>query len=141
MSTTKTTKRNDVFINLCDDKIAELTKKIATTKTSDVLTKNTRGTQLYKLGRERRTVALIKELLSIADNNTTLSDASISTLNLLVGEHPTAVSFSVSQGDKLIDILEKYKDVKDVYGKLMKFCDKEGLKLVDGVITDSHKEE
>lgn len=137
MSTAKTTSvtRNNVFINLCNDKIAELTKKIATTKTSDVLTKNTRGTQLYKLGRERRTVALIKELLT---DNTTLSDASISTLNLLITpteQRIMSTKVTCKEGDNLIDILEKYKDVKDVYGKLMRFCEQNGLKLVDGVIT------
>lgn len=38
-------------------------------------------------------------------------------------------SVIVNEGDDLLSLLEKYKDVKDVYNKIMKSCTEQNLKI------------
>lgn len=40
------------------------------------------------------------------------------------------VVLEVNKGDKLMDLLNKYADVKDVYARIQKTCAEKGLKIV-----------
>ena len=57
------------FTQLVDEKIDELKSQIAAMKVNETLSKNTRGTQLYKLGRDRRVLHLIRSLLTLAGDD------------------------------------------------------------------------
>lgn len=57
----------------------------------------------------------------------TLSDDAKHLLELLSGDPRATVTVSCQKGDKLMDLLNKYKDVKDCYGKLARYCEKNGL--------------
>ena len=59
----------------------------------------------------------------------TLSDDAKHLLELLSGDPRALVTVSCHAGDKLMDLLQQYKDVKDCYGKLARFCEKNGLKI------------
>ena len=59
----------------------------------------------------------------------TLSDDAKHLLELLSGDPRATVTVSCQKGDKLMDLLAKYQDVKDCYGKLARYCEKNGLKI------------
>ena len=117
------------FKSLVDEKINELKSVIAVTKTDDKITKNTRGTKMYKLGRNRRVLCLIRTLLETCDESK-LSDADRDTLTLLttLENERTAYKVEVQEGDSIMDLLQKYQDTKDIAAKIQKACERNGLK-------------
>lgn len=117
------------FKSLVDEKINELKSVIAKTKTDDKITNNTRGTKLYKLGRDRRVLCLIRTLLETCDESK-LSDADKDTLTLLttLENERTAYKVEVQEGDSIMDLLQKYQDTKDIAAKIQKACERNGLK-------------
>lgn len=117
------------FKSLVDEKINELKSVIAVTKTDDKITKNTRGTKMYKLGRDRRVLCLIRTLLETCDESK-LSDADRDTLTLLttLENERTAYKVEVQEGDSIMDLLQKYQDTKDIAAKIQKACERNGLK-------------
>ena len=112
---------------LIDEKIAELTTTIATLKTNDTLAKSTRGTQLYARGRERRVLQLVKELINAMPAETKLSEKAMDTFVLittLASERTRCDAVEVKEGDKLMDLLNKYSDRKDILKKLQAAAEK-----------------
>lgn len=127
MATTKTNPR----VQLIDDKLNELKTVIAETKTSDAISKNTRSTKLYALGRDRRVLHLIRTLME-ANPDIKLDAADSDTFVLittLAAERSVQSSVVVNEGDLILDLLQKYADKKDIATKLNKACEKAGLKM------------
>ena len=123
-------------ITLVDEKIDELKKSIAAMKTRNVedptdptyISKNTRSTQLYHMGREKRVLHLVRTLLA-ANPDITLSNEDADTFALittLVTER-TTTKYQFAVGDDLLDIMTKYENLsrKDLDAKLEKL----GLKM------------
>lgn len=121
------------YTAVVNNKIDELKSQIAAMKVNETLSKNTRGTQLYKLGRERRVLHLINSLVSqLGDNNIKLDEADMDTFVLittLAGERAERVSVTCQEGDNILDLLQKYADKKDLQNKLAAYCEKNGLRL------------
>lgn len=123
------------FTQLVDEKINELKSQIAAMKVNETLSKNTRGTQLYKLGRDRRVLHLIRSLLTLAgddDGLVELSENDMDTFVLittLAGERAERSSIEVNEGDSILELLQKYEEKKDLQKKLATACEKKGLKL------------
>lgn len=123
------------FTQLVDEKINELKSQIAAMKVNETLSKNTRGTQLYKLGRDRRVLHLIRSLLTLAgddDGPVELSENDMDTFVLittLAGERAERSSIEVNEGDSILELLQKYEEKKDLQKKLATACEKKGLKL------------
>ena len=114
-------------IKLIDEKIDELKTTIAALKVNKTLSKATRGTQLYGRGRERRVLQLVKELISAVPAETKLSEASINTFVLittLASERTRYDAVEIKEGDKLMDLLKKYEDRKDILKKLQAAAEK-----------------
>ena len=114
-------------IKLIDEKLDELKKSIAETKTSESISKNTRGTKLYALGRERRVLHLIRSLLE--NNDIKLGADDMNTfvlLTTLASERAIQSSIEINEGDKILDVLQKYSDRKAV--NIMKAAERKGLK-------------
>lgn len=123
---------NTNFTSLIADKIGELKTQIATTKTADNLTKNTRGTKLYKLGRDRRVLHLISSLIDQLGDKVKLSPEDMDTFVLITtleSERADRSSVTVSEGDSILELMQKYEDKKDLQAKLTKAAEKAGLKL------------
>lgn len=117
------------YSQLCEEKIRDLKSQIATMKTNEAVSKNTRGTQLYKLGRERRVLHLINALLTQIEN-VKLSEDDMDTFVLittLAGERAVRSSVEVHEGDSILELLQKYSDKKDIQEKLKKACEKANL--------------
>lgn len=118
---------------LCEEKINELKSSIASMKTNETLSKSTRGTQLYKLGRERRVLHLVKALIEQCDSSKLkLSEDDMNTFTLittLISERAPRSSVECKEGDSITELLTKYSEVRDVYGKLTKYCESHNLKM------------
>lgn len=120
------------YISMVDDKINELKSQIAAMKTNETLSKNTRGTQLYQLGRTRRTLHLIHSLLEQLGDKVKLDDADRETLILITSlaeERAERTSIVVNEGDSLLELLQKYDGKKDLQKKLTAACEKAGLAI------------
>lgn len=123
------------FTQLVDEKIDELKSQIAAMKVNETLSKNTRGTQLYKLGRDRRVLHLIRSLLTLAGDDDGLVELSENDMNTFVlittlaRERTERSSIEVNEGDSILELLQKYEEKKDLQKKLATACEKKGLKL------------
>lgn len=114
-------------IKLIDEKLTELKKTIEAAKRNDVISKNTRSTRLYALGRERRVLHLIRALvekndikLSAEDNDTFIL------LTTLASERTVQMSIEINEHDKILEVLQKYSDRKAT--SIMKAAERRGLK-------------
>lgn len=113
-------------IKLIDEKINELKADIAAMKTNETVAKSTRGTQLYKMGRDRKILCLIRSLLeanpavklSSSDNDTLVSITTLKT-------ERTFSPIVVAEGEMFLDVLQKYSDKKT--NSIMKAVEKAGL--------------
>ena len=113
-------------IKLIDGKLAELKADIAAMKTNEGVAKSTRGTQLYKMGRDRKILCLIKSLLE-ANPAVKLSDDDNDTL-VSITTLKTERTFSpivVAEGEMFLDVLQRYSDRKT--NSVMKAVEKAGL--------------
>lgn len=96
---------------LIDEKIVDIKKVIAATKVADNISKNTRGTKLYSLGRERRILCLIRSLVSQLPDDVKLSDEDNDTLVLLTtlsSERAVTTGYVPKVGDNILEVLEQY---------------------------------
>lgn len=116
-------------LSLVDEKLNELKSTIATTKTSESISKNTRSTKLYALGRERRVLHLIRSLIE-ANPDIKLSKDDADTFILvttLASERVVQQSIVIKEGDKILDIMQKYQERKG--DSIKKAAEKAGLKM------------
>lgn len=128
-------------VQLIDEKLNELKSEIAATKTASIKTadnktagsisKNTRSTKLYALGKERRILHLVRSLIE-ANPDIKLSEDDMNTFTLITTlstEKKVYDAIEVHEGDKIEALMEKYRERKDLYKKLQAACEKAGLKL------------
>lgn len=118
------------YTTLVEEKIADLKSQIAAMKVNETLSKNTRGTQLYKLGRERRVLHLINSLIAQVGDKIKLSEDDMDTFVLITtlsGERASRTSVEVHEGDSILELLQKYADKKDIQKKIQTACEKVGL--------------
>lgn len=118
------------YTTLVEEKIADLKSAIAAMKVNETLSKNTRGTQLYKLGRERRVLHLINSLIAQVGDKIKLSEDDMDTFVLITtlsGERASRTSVEVHEGDSILELLQKYADKKDIQKKIQTACEKVGL--------------
>jgi hypothetical protein len=73
--------------------------------------------------------AAMLEIKAALRKDVKLSEDAQHLIDLLTGDPRATVTVSCQKGDKLMDLLAKYQDVKDCYGKLARYCEKNGLKI------------
>lgn len=114
---------------LVQEKIDELTKTIAALKTDETISKNTRGTQLYARGRERRVLHLIGSLIAAAGEDVKLSPEDQDTFALIttLATERKLTKYEFHEGDNIFELMQKYENLsrKDMEQKLEKL----GLKM------------
>lgn len=116
-------------LSIIDEKLDELKSIIATTKTSDAISKNTRSTKLYALGKERRVLHLIRSLIE-KNPDVKLSEDDANTFVLittLASERVYKSPVEVHEGDSILEVLQKYQDYKT--DTITKAAEKAGLKM------------
>lgn len=117
-------------IKLIDEKIVDIKAAIAETKTSDKISKATRGTKLYALSRERRTIQLIRDLVEAGGDKMILPDDSLNTFTLITtlsSERVVRTSFVAEIGETLMDLCKRYPN-KSI-NKIEEQLGRKGLKL------------
>lgn len=95
-------------------------------------TDNTKSSQLNKVRRERKTLALIEELVNRLPNDTKLAPSShdhLINMLTLVSERQSAIHFECKAGDKVVGLLQKYATMNDLMKRMQKFCDKNNLTI------------
>lgn len=121
MATTKT--------SLIDEKIIELTKTIAALKTDESISRNTRGTQLYARGRERRVLHLVRSLVVAAGDDVVLEPEDMDTFVLIttLSSERKLTKYEFHEGDNIFELMQRYENLsrKDMEQKLEKI----GLKM------------
>jgi len=122
--------------SLVEEKINELKSAIEVMKRRNVdnptdptyISKNTRSTQLYHMGREKRVLHLILSLVK-ANPEVTLSPEDSETFALIttLASERVTTKYVFNVGDSLLDIMTKYENLsrKDLDAKLEKL----GLKM------------
>lgn len=116
-------------LSIIDEKLDELKSIIAATKTSDAISKNTRSTKLYALGKERRVLHLIRSLIE-KNPDVKLSEDDANTFVLittLASERVYKSPVEVHEGDSILEVLQKYQDYKT--DTITKAAEKAGLKM------------
>ena len=98
-------------LKLIDEKINDVKKVIAATKISDEISKNTRSTKLYALGKERRVLHLLNSLIEQLPDDFKLNDDDNDTLVLLTTlstERTVNTGYVPKEGDNILEVLEQY---------------------------------
>lgn len=88
------------------------------------------GKSIGRLQRKAKLLGIIADLIEqYCPEEFTLKTAS-DLEQALYPKKGKKISLEVNAGDKLIDLLQKYEDVKDAYTKIKKTCEEKGLKIV-----------
>lgn len=98
-------------IKLIDEKIVDVKAIIASTKVDDKISKSTRGTKLYALSKERRTIQLIRDLIDAGGDKVILPEDSLNTFTLLTtlsSERVVRVGLEAEVGDDILELAKKY---------------------------------
>jgi hypothetical protein len=80
--------------------------------------------------KELRILKLLGEILMQSGlKEFALSEDALKGFNQLVAPEGGGFKIVVSAGEKVMDILMRHADEKDVYGKITRYCAKNGLKI------------
>ena len=129
------------MLNALKNKIFEMDYNLNELLKSDV-SENTKRTQKFQRTKEIHTMLIIKALLvrlQECNGYDTLGPKGPDALSpevfkwfeslvTLTSERKSKYVIEVHENDRVMDIMEKYKDVKDVYKKIMKAAEDNGLK-------------
>lgn len=116
-------------IQLVAEKIDDLKSVIASLKTNEAISKNTRGTQLYARSRERRVLNLITSLLQQCGDDVKLSETDMDTFTLIttLASERTVSTFEAKVGESFMDLVKRYP--KRTMDKIETSLDKIGLRI------------
>ena len=124
-----------VVLNKMDNKIAELEARLQEVLNDGSVTDSTKRTQKFQRNTEIARMKVCRFFLeSIPEDEIEVDDK----MAVWIGSMVTLTSerlkrqqpVEVHAGDKTLDLLQKYKDVKDPWGKIKKACESAGLKIV-----------
>jgi hypothetical protein len=103
------------------DRKEELTRKVGT------LLDKEKATQRYHVKRDINVLSLIEELLKTASKDVGLSEKAVKTfLQLTEPQQVTVTTVEVKMGDRILDLMQKYADVKNLLPRLEKAANKVG---------------
>ena len=85
----------------------------------------------YKTLKEMKLWCIIQALLAMpGDDDVTFSDTIMKYFEECSAGIKRGVTVEVHEGDNALELLDRYKDVKDIWNKIKKACDDAGLKIV-----------
>lgn len=89
----------------------------------------------YKTLKEMKLWCIIQSLLSMpGDEDVTFNDTIMKYFEECSAGIKRGTVIEVHEGDNALELLDKYKDVKDVWNKLKKACEDAGLKIEGSTI-------
>ena len=120
-----------VMAEMVATKVAEMESRLADLLADPSLSDNTKKTQKFQRQTQIHNMKVLETILNqCSSDDFTFSEeedkwfVSMTTLTA-VREAKTAVVLNA--GDSLATVLQKYKEVKDIYNKVMKAAEKNGL--------------
>ena len=86
----------------------------------------------YKTLKEMKLWRIIQALLAMLDggDDVTFNDTIMEYFEECSAGIKRGVTVEVHEGDNALELLDKYKDVKDIWNKIKKACNDAGLKIV-----------
>lgn len=117
-------------IKFIDEKIDDLKAEIAATKVSTEISKNTRGTKLYALSKERRVLQLLRDVIEAGGDKVILPEDSLNTFTLITtlsSERVVRTGFEASIGESLQVLVKRYPN--KTMNKIEEQLAKKGLML------------
>ena len=116
-------KRNEMAMK-AQNKVKELEMLV------DIKSEN-KNPDYYKALKEMKLWRIIQTLLTMLDgDDVTFNDTIMEYFEECSAGIKRGTVIEVHEGDNALELLDKYKDVKDVWNKLKKACDDAGLKIV-----------
>lgn len=119
------------MIKAVEMKISEMELALDELLKSDV-SENTKRTQKFQRNKAIHDMCILNTILHqcVGDEVgfTTEEQKWFDSMVTLTSERKAKYIIEVHEGDKVMELMEKYKEVKDVYHKMMKAADEAGLK-------------
>ena len=119
------------MINAVEMKINEMESNLDQLLKSDV-SENTKRTQKFQRIKAIHDMAVLNTILHqcVGDEVgfTEEEQKWFTSMVTLTSERKAKYTVEVHEGDNVMELIEKYKDVKDVYHKMMKAAEEAGLK-------------
>lgn len=114
-----------------ETKVQEMQESLETLLKSDV-SENTKRTQKFQRTKAIHDMLILNTVLHQCDKDEIILNEEeqkwFTSMVTLTGERKAAYTVEVHEGDRVMDLMKKYENVKDVYHKLMKAAEEAGLK-------------
>ena len=114
-----------------ETKVQEMQESLETLLKSDV-SENTKRTQKFQRTKAIHDMLILNTVLHQCDKDEIILNEEVqkwfTSMVTLTGERKAAYTVEVHEGDRVMDLMKKYENVKDVYHKLMKAAEEAGLK-------------
>ena len=114
------------------DRIGTLENKNGRIQNDASLSSNTKKTQNYQITHELKLLTAVMSCLdymSLSGMEEIPEDLE-KDVRAIIPQEVKKTIIEVHEGDNIIQLLDKYNSVKDIYKKLVKACDDAGLKIV-----------
>lgn len=114
------------------DRIGVLENKNDRIQNDASLSSNTKKTQNYQITHELKLLTAVMSCLDYMSLNgiEEISEDLEKDVRAIIPQEVKKTIIEVHEGDNVIQLLDKYSSVKDIYKKLTKACDDAGLKIV-----------
>lgn len=114
-----------------ETKVQEMQESLETLLNSDV-SENTKRTQKFQRTKAIHDMLILNTILHQCDKDEIILNEEeqkwFTSMVTLTSERKAAYTVEVHEGDRVMDLMKKYENVKDVYHKLMKAAEEAGLK-------------
>lgn len=119
------------MIKAVEMKVQEMQESLETLLNSDV-SENTKRTQKFQRTKAIHDMLILNTVLHqcVGDEVEFLEEEQkwFDSMVALTSERKAKFTVEVHEGDRVMDLMKKYENVKDVYHKLMKAAEEAGLK-------------
>lgn len=114
-----------------ETKVQEMQESLETLLNSDV-SENTKRTQKFQRTKAIHDMLILNTILHQCNKDEIILNEEVqkwfTSMVTLTNERKAAYTVEVHEGDRVMDLMKKYENVKDVYHKLMKAAEEAGLK-------------
>lgn len=119
------------MIKAVETKVQEMQESLETLLKSDV-SENTKRTQKFQRTKAIHDMLILNTILHQCDKDEIILNEEeqkwFTSMVTLTSERKAVYAVEVHEGDRVMDLMKKYENVKDVYHKLMKAAEEAGLK-------------
>ena len=112
------------------NRASELKAELADLTNSTAIKESTKSTRRHALRRDLRIASLLAEMaLAISAEEISITEEALIGFNQLCFPSDGGSKVEVREGDSILELMEKFAEVKDLLSKLNKAADKIGCKL------------